>query len=144
MSRIEEERKDLKEELENVGAIEIANTIASMGKKLQEMEKMLEDLKIQTTKLKPFIEKLKEWDKCEEEKTWVKNKAGKKYFYYYIKCKDPYRSIYGGNSEGKLKKIKQSKKAIKKLAKNIEDIEALTKKTKKLLEEARGFEALLK
>jgi hypothetical protein len=39
MSRIEEERKDLKEELESVGAIEIANTIASMGKKLQEMEK---------------------------------------------------------------------------------------------------------
>jgi hypothetical protein len=80
---------------------------------------------------------------CSEELTWVLNKAGKKYYYYYLKCKEgPRRSIYIGKTPEGYNQFRKAAALAHELKAKLEAVETALREleeTLRQLEESRAL-----
>jgi prefoldin subunit 5 len=81
---------------------------------------------------------------CSEEYTWVLNKVGKRYYYYYLKCKGKEaKSIYIGKTPEGYNQIKRAAALAHELKSRLEAVEAALRELEKTLAELRESSALL-
>jgi nucleotidyltransferase/DNA polymerase involved in DNA repair len=81
---------------------------------------------------------------CSEEYTWVLNKAGKRYYYYYLKCKgkNP-RSIYVGKTPEGYNQIRRAASLAHQLKTKIEAVAAALRELERAVEEIRENKAIV-
>ncbi len=92
-------------------------------------------------KLSEFIDIYERLKSCTEHYSWVLNKAGKRYYYYYLKCKDqkPATIYIGKTPEGYniIKRVAriaiELKLILTKLQRDLEELENTVKAFKKTL-----------
>jgi len=85
------------------------------SKKIREALELLERPEIQS-----LVEFYNQYRGCSPEYTWVKNPAGTKYYYWYLKCPDKtIKSIYMGKSLGTFKARLEAARAVAEAAKRL-------------------------
>ncbi len=94
-----------------------AKLLEEAARKLREVSELLSRAEVQ--QLVAFYEQHRG---CSEEYTWVKNPAGTKYYYWYLKCPDkPVSSIYlGPEGSSKIEWYRRVKGAARAAAKAVE------------------------
>jgi DNA mismatch repair ATPase MutS len=81
---------------------------------------------------------------CTEEYTWVLNKQGKRYYYYYLKCKTgDKRSIYIGKTPEGYNQFRKAAQLAFQLKTRIEAVIAALRELEEQLEELRANAALV-
>jgi hypothetical protein len=81
---------------------------------------------------------------CTEELTWVLNKAGKRYYYYYLKCKGRRpRSIYVGKSPEGYNQLRRAAALAHELKARVEALQVAIRELERAVEELRANAAMV-
>ena len=81
---------------------------------------------------------------CAEEYTWVLNKAGKRYYYYYLKCKTgDKRSIYVGKTPEGYNQFRRAAQLASQLKAKLEAVAEALRELGAQLEELKANAALV-
>jgi len=92
-----------------------ARLLAEASKKLREALELLS-----MPEVAQLAEFYNQYRGCSPEYTWVKNPAGTKYYYWYLKCPDRFiKSIYMGKSIGVFKTKLEAARAVAEAAKRL-------------------------
>jgi DNA mismatch repair ATPase MutS len=133
--------------------IEESSRSRVVEKTIEELEARLKLLKadysfivklVRDTGLLELAELYENLKNCSEELTWVLNKAGKRYYYYYLKCKEgPRRSIYIGKTPEGYNQFRKAAQLAFELKSKIEAVIAALRELEEQLEELRANAALV-
>jgi len=118
-------------------------------KTIEEKIKMIKELLREIHRASAIIHHLKtladKYSGCTEEYTYVYNKMGKQYHYWYLKCPDKNpSSIYLGTSGGKIKAIKRAGKSADEFIQRLHEAMRAVEEMSKILEELKTQVAALK
>jgi hypothetical protein len=95
--------------------------VAEASKRLREALELLSRPEVQS-----LVEFYNQYRGCSPEYTWVRNPAGVKYWYWYLKCPDRFiKSIYMGKSIGPYKARLEAARAVAEASKHLEALKAL-------------------
>jgi hypothetical protein len=123
----------------------VDKSIESVEKLLSQLSIVLNEVVKESLPLRRLVEEYEKLKGCFEEETWVRNKIGKEYYYWYIKCPDgPVKSIYLGRSSGALNTIKKAGVSAKELLDNITAVKKMIEDSQSLLNNVKAILGLLK
>jgi hypothetical protein len=92
-----------------------ARLLAEASRKLREAVELLSRPEVQS-----LVEFYNQYRGCSPEYTWVKNPAGTKYWYWYLKCPDRFiKSIYMGKSIGGFKSKLEAARVVADIARRL-------------------------
>jgi hypothetical protein len=98
-----------------------AKTLEEASRKLREVLELLSKPEVAS-----LVEFYNQYRGCSPEYTWVKNPAGTKYWYWYLKCPDKaIKSIYMGKSIELYNARLEAARAVAEATKHLETLEAI-------------------
>jgi len=118
-----------------------ARELVRIEERLSDVESSLKRLEEELSIVEPLVRLYEEYGDCYLEKTWVKNKVGDKYYYYYLKCKGEgsIKSIYLGKEGEALTIYNEVYKPLITMARRISELKARLTDLANLRSELRHY-----
>jgi len=118
-----------------------ARELVRIEERLSDVESSLKRLEEALSVVEPLVRFYEEYGDCYLERTWVKNKVGDKYYYYYLKCRDKggVRSIYLGKEGEALTIYNEVYRPLITMARRISELKARLTDLANLRNELRRY-----
>ncbi|MFP3156971.1 MAG: hypothetical protein RXO25_02725 [Caldivirga sp.] len=118
-----------------------ARELVRIEERLSDVEASLKRLEEALSVVEPLVRFYEEYGDCYLERTWVKNKVGDKYYYYYLKCRDKggVRSIYLGKEGEALTIYNEVYRPLITMARRISELKARLTDLANLRNELRRY-----
>jgi len=118
-----------------------AGELVRIEERLSDVEASLKRLEEALSVVEPLVRFYEEYGDCYLERTWVKNKVGDKYYYYYLKCRDKggVRSIYLGKEGEALTIYNEVYRPLITMARRISELKARLTDLANLRSELRHY-----
>jgi len=115
--------------------------LVRIEERLSDVEASLKRLEEALSVVEPLVRFYEEYGDCYLERTWVKNKVGDKYYYYYLKCRDEgsIKSIYLGKEGEALTIYNEVYKPLITMARRISELKARLTDLANLRSELRHY-----